>query len=479
MVGNMAETGTTTYEDSVGLHSLANVGPLSGISGKKETDIPMGRPFGTVLLSTSKKSLSMESVVNGRTCSLTYTDSEMGSLSAEFDDPGTPLGRRPSRPPPMMVIVDEERMSSVEDMDPEDSSGLVSLVGKEVSTIHVVLPQQQNAETTLKKTKEAGVEEEEEEEENDKNSPERVLLYSSSEPVSAMSSPIVDTTTTTTTTTVGESVEDDVDVPQKIADALSDLQEEVVVPPPMMPDISPKPVKDKKKKKNKKKSTSVSFEDSAATMTTTTTATSVTDFLAGGADENIPIPTCLRIHRAQAPRSVSKRLRKSENGTLHRQVSFHKVQIRRYAMIAGDNPSCQMGAPVMLDWGFEELPELDLDDFELTRCQTRRTKLRHLLLNYFQRRRILLGMGYSEEEMKETVQETNRERFKRSVTRYFLPISQLEEAAESLCRKVRRIMSKEMKMTEQEQKTWIRNLREKDAQDSISRTSQRLLNVES
>ena len=194
--------------------------------------------------------------------------------------------------------------------------------------------------------------------------------------------------------------------------------------------------------------------------------TSVLEFMADS--EAGPVPTSVQIHRAHAPRSASKRLRISEGGHFHRQVSFHKVQIRRYAMVAGDNPSCQMGAPVTLDWGFEELPELDLDDFELTRVKTRRRKMHHLLLNYFQRRRILSGIGYSDEDIKKAENEASRERFKRTITRTFLPISRLEDMSESLRRKVKRRMNKEFKTLEQEVDRSIRCLREKDGTGSIN-----------
>ena len=175
------------------------------------------------------------------------------------------------------------------------------------------------------------------------------------------------------------------------------------------------------------------------------------------------VPTSVQIQRARTPRSASKRLRLSEGGHLHRQVSFHKVQIRRFAMVAGDNPSCQMGAPVTLDWGFEELPELDLDDFEVTRARTRRRKMHHLLLNYFQRRRILSGIGYSEEDIKKAEKEATRERFKRTITRTLLPISRFEDMSESLCRKVKRRINKAVKASEQELERSIQRLREKDS----------------
>lgn len=176
-----------------------------------------------------------------------------------------------------------------------------------------------------------------------------------------------------------------------------------------------------------------------------------------------PVPTSVQIHRALPPGSLSSRMRRSTGGTVRRSVSFHQVQIRRYPMIAGDNPACQMGTPVTMDWGFEELPLLDLDAFEATRSQTRRRKLHHLILNYFQRNRILLGMGYTEEEIKETEKQVQKERFKRDLTKLTLPVAKLEEAVQSVRRKWRRKVNKAEKEEKSQFDALIRRLREEDS----------------
>lgn len=203
-----------------------------------------------------------------------------------------------------------------------------------------------------------------------------------------------------------------------------------------------------------KQNNSVAFQESQSHT--------MLEFMADSA--TLDVPTSMQIHKARIPRSASKRQRMSEGGTLRRQVSFHQVQIRRYSMVAGDNPSCQMGVPVTLDWGFEELPALDLDDFEITRCQTRRRKLHHLLLNYFQRRRILAGVGYSEEEINQAEKEIRRERTERALTRMFLPIMKIEDVIQSVRRKVKRRVNKDVKAAEQELESSIRILRAQDAE---------------
>ena len=180
-------------------------------------------------------------------------------------------------------------------------------------------------------------------------------------------------------------------------------------------------------------------------------------------DDTIRVPTSVQIQLAYIPSSPSQRMRKSVGGTLRRQVHFHQVQIRRYPMIAGDNPACQMGAPVQLDWGFEELPALDLDDFEATRCLTRRRKLHHLILNYFQRNRILKGMGYTDDEIIQTEKDVGRDRFRRGMTQLIVPLWKLEDCIQSLCRKVKRKVDKAERQKKEEVDRMIQMLQERDA----------------
>jgi hypothetical protein len=121
-----------------------------------------------------------------------------------------------------------------------------------------------------------------------------------------------------------------------------------------------------------------------------------------------------------------------------RQVNFGHVQIRRYSMTIGDNPSCRAGAPVSLDWQYEELPVLSLDEFEATRALTRKPNLHHLFLGYYQRKEILLKSGYSKGELKQAEKEAAKVQRQRSRTQVLWPISKIEELAQSARRKVMR-----------------------------------------
>ena len=122
-----------------------------------------------------------------------------------------------------------------------------------------------------------------------------------------------------------------------------------------------------------------------------------------------------------------------------KQVSFHHVQIRRYPMIVGDHPSCRMGAPVMLDWSYEELPWLDLDDYEETRQHQRRTKMQQLVLSYYRRQQILLeSNGISLEEWKQAERNVSNIQWQRWRTTALLPFSKVEDGIQSAKRKIKR-----------------------------------------
>ena len=46
-------------------------------------------------------------------------------------------------------------------------------------------------------------------------------------------------------------------------------------------------------------------------------------------------------------------------------VSFSVVEIRRYPVTLGDNPSCNNGPPIQIDWEYIELPSIPLNASEL------------------------------------------------------------------------------------------------------------------
>lgn len=120
-------------------------------------------------------------------------------------------------------------------------------------------------------------------------------------------------------------------------------------------------------------------------------------------------------------------------------ISFDYCEVRRYSQTIGDNPSCSYGTPISLDWDYEETVRTDLDQYEASKGP--RKPLRGILLNYYQRREILIyRMGYSEEEVENAEKQANRIKRLRSFTKAMLPAQKIEEALQSAKRKATRLI---------------------------------------
>ena len=120
-------------------------------------------------------------------------------------------------------------------------------------------------------------------------------------------------------------------------------------------------------------------------------------------------------------------------------ISFDYCEVRRYSQTIGDNPSCSYGTPISLDWDYEETVRTDLDQYEASKGP--RKPLRGILLNYYQRREILIyRMGFSEEEVENAEKQANRIKRLRSFTKAMLPAQKIEEALQSAKRKATRLI---------------------------------------
>jgi hypothetical protein len=62
-------------------------------------------------------------------------------------------------------------------------------------------------------------------------------------------------------------------------------------------------------------------------------------------------------------------------------VVFHEVLIRNYSQTIGDNPSVSYGPPISLDWDYEEVEPISLEEYEKSRGPRRNT--RQMMLNYY------------------------------------------------------------------------------------------------
>ena len=146
--------------------------------------------------------------------------------------------------------------------------------------------------------------------------------------------------------------------------------------------------------------------------------------------------SALSIHKEE-PASTIKRTRSS--------VSFHEINLRYYDQTIGDHPNTSYGPPIALDWHYEEAEPIHIDEYEENRGNRRAS--RQLMISYYTRKNLLmLTYGHSEEEVKKATKASNKASFQRGVTKYFLPVSKVEEAVQSAARKTRRVVKRHKKL---------------------------------
>jgi hypothetical protein len=121
-------------------------------------------------------------------------------------------------------------------------------------------------------------------------------------------------------------------------------------------------------------------------------------------------------------------------------VGFSTIQVRRYPMILGDNPSCPTGPPLGLGWEYEVLPDMNIMDFEQFRLRSRRFRTSHLILSHHRRVEILQRNGFLETEITAVEREMAKIQRQRRLTMVWSPCRQLEMMMESARRKFHRFL---------------------------------------
>jgi hypothetical protein len=160
--------------------------------------------------------------------------------------------------------------------------------------------------------------------------------------------------------------------------------------------------------------------------------------------EDIPVCTRRRSYRVlPPPMTKSSRVTScpsiSELCKAKSSVSFSSIQIREYDQTIGDHPNVSYGPPISLDWNYQALDSITLDDYESNRG--RRRSFPQLMMNHFTRKNVLMhNFGYSEADLKKAQKEAERAKLQRAVTQYFLPCSRVEDIVTSGVRKAKRVV---------------------------------------
>jgi hypothetical protein len=125
-------------------------------------------------------------------------------------------------------------------------------------------------------------------------------------------------------------------------------------------------------------------------------------------------------------------------------IRFESVQIRLYHQTLGDNPAVTYGPPITLDWKYDEMSPVKVDEYEGTRGD-RISDSNKLFLSSMDRRRVLKNKGFSEDEIDRASLEAEKARKERAMTNALLPAMRVEEVLQSTRRKVKRLIKKKSK----------------------------------
>ena len=106
-------------------------------------------------------------------------------------------------------------------------------------------------------------------------------------------------------------------------------------------------------------------------------------------------------------------------------VRFGTVTVRNYGMTLGTNPATSIGSPVCLEWDYEQLQSVLIDDYETTKNFGRIVQIanknrspREFYLNYYKRRGILERAGFTEQDFTSMERQIKYERLQRKITLY-------------------------------------------------------------
>lgn len=79
---------------------------------------------------------------------------------------------------------------------------------------------------------------------------------------------------------------------------------------------------------------------------------------------------------------ASSSLEIGRNSNSNNSVSFDSICIRFYAQMVGDNPSVTYGPPISLDWDYEEMEAIAVDEYE--RNRPKRRNVRQMVLSHYE-----------------------------------------------------------------------------------------------
>jgi hypothetical protein len=111
-------------------------------------------------------------------------------------------------------------------------------------------------------------------------------------------------------------------------------------------------------------------------------------------------------------------------------IRFEWVEVRLCHQTIGDNPAVTYSPPISIDWKFDELSPVTVDEYEETRGD-RIANSNNLFLSSMDRRRVLKNKGLFEDDIDRASEEAERARKERAMTNALLPAMKVEEVLQS------------------------------------------------
>jgi hypothetical protein len=132
-------------------------------------------------------------------------------------------------------------------------------------------------------------------------------------------------------------------------------------------------------------------------------------------------------------------LQRQQNALPCKRVRFGFVAIRNYDITMGDNPAVTGGPPITLDWSYEQIPSLPLQEFETFREANPRAVDSHcLIVSVDDRRTMLKRAGFTENQIQLNESRVLKIQKQRARTRMSFPFHCVEHALRSAGRKLHR-----------------------------------------
>lgn len=126
-----------------------------------------------------------------------------------------------------------------------------------------------------------------------------------------------------------------------------------------------------------------------------------------------------------------------------KKVTFDALEVREYPIVIGDNPSCEEGPPLTIDWAFDPNTHfvIEIAQFELMRGERRCAE--ELKLDKPTRERVLLTTGTTQKEIVGCIRKLRKDQHSRMVSRN--QDDSMHEKVENASRRFKKLVSRKSK----------------------------------